>query len=75
MSDTLPVQTVTTPTIGVENLTKCGLCSLQLRDALRLNCSHVFCKSCLMAQNKAGRLECPNCKTVSIVQNGDLDKV
>lgn len=60
---------------GLESLTTCGICGKQLKEPTRLPCGHVFCKSCLVEQNKAGKLECSLCKTVHLVQNGDLDKV
>lgn len=45
-----------------ENELQCGICRAMYVKAILLNCTHVFCQSCINAW-KLHKMECPTCRT------------
>ncbi|WWD19358.1 hypothetical protein CI109_103817 [Kwoniella shandongensis] len=53
----------------------CLICTSIAFKPIRLNCGHLFCVRCLVKMQKAGKAECPLCrsKVVLLADRGSLD--
>ena len=60
----------------LESEVTCPLCLNFFQSPKKLNCDHVYCKSCLQGLaklKKNGTIECPECRILSPIPNNDVN--